>query len=84
MSDAPSISTPFLPPSLMTVLSSFSFALAASLAALSASSALGASSFLGASFFSFSFCGAQRGEGRRSQHGSTGGVIAVRQARDPR
>mmetsp|Transcript_14958 Transcript_14958/g.26043 ORF Transcript_14958/g.26043 Transcript_14958/m.26043 type:complete len:288 (-) Transcript_14958:453-1316(-) len=50
MSDAPSISTPFLPPSLMTALRSLSFALAASLAALAASSSFG-SSFFGSSFF---------------------------------
>mmetsp|Transcript_43514 Transcript_43514/g.108275 ORF Transcript_43514/g.108275 Transcript_43514/m.108275 type:complete len:228 (+) Transcript_43514:493-1176(+) len=58
MSDAPSISTPFLPPSLITALSNFSCALAASLAALAASSSLGASAFtsLGAAFSLGAFC----------------------------
>mmetsp|Transcript_46883 Transcript_46883/g.77583 ORF Transcript_46883/g.77583 Transcript_46883/m.77583 type:complete len:217 (+) Transcript_46883:872-1522(+) len=68
MSEAPSISTPFLPPSLTTCLTSFSRALAASLAslaalssALSAGAGAGASTFFslgslgGFSFFSFFF-----------------------------
>mmetsp|Transcript_31050 Transcript_31050/g.66697 ORF Transcript_31050/g.66697 Transcript_31050/m.66697 type:complete len:349 (+) Transcript_31050:419-1465(+) len=57
MSEAPSISTPFFPPSLTTFLSSLSFSFAAFSAAAAAAAAGSSffSSFLASSFFAFSF-----------------------------
>ena len=68
ISAAPSISTPFLPPSLMTVLSTFSFAFAASLAALSSAdgstlTAFSFSSSFGLAAFSAFIFSISSGEG---------------------